>query len=338
MRRAGHLYERIHTMDALLAASELASKRKRSHRACFDFTRNLGANLFALQAELEQQRYRPRPSNRFWVTDGPKPRLIEAPAFRDLVVQHAVYAVVGPVIERRFIDTSFACRAGFGTHKAADWLQRAMRRAPRDAWVLHVDVRKYFYSIDRGILRSLLERVIKCRRTLDLIDMLAWRDEPTGIPIGNLLSQVLANLYLDSLDHYCKRTLKVSDYGRYMDDSIMLAPSRAVGLQWLAAIKRHLDLLRLEISHHTLQPIRRGANFVGFRTWASARFVRPRVITELRRDARKGRLDGVVSRLGHSMRTCSFRPLIDHLQKTHAGIYEQLPMSFRTHHLQRKGH
>jgi len=332
----GGLYSQICSEDALMAAFMRASKRKHSHRACFAFARNLGTNIDQLRVELDSGSYRPRPCNRFWVTDGAKPRLIEAPAFRDLVVQHAVYAAVGPVLERRFIGTSFACRTGYGTHMAADWLQSAMRRAPSGAWVLHVDVRKYFYSIDRNILRSLLERAIKCRPTLNLIDLLAWRNEPTGIPIGNLLSQVLANLYLSSLDHYCKRVLKVSDYGRYMDDSIMVAPSRSVGQQWLEAIRQHLAMLHLEISHYALQPIRRGANFVGFRTWRTARFVRPRVITELRRDARKGQIVRVVSRLGHARRTCSFRPLMQFLESNHADLYLRLPKTFHASHNHRR--
>jgi retron-type reverse transcriptase len=336
VKRAGQLFERLSSVEALLAAYRRASDRKRGHRACFNFTRNLGANIHALAQELASGSYRPRPCNRFWVLDGPKPRLIEAPAFRDLVVQHAVYAAVGPVLERRFIDTSFACRTGYGTHRAADWLQAAMRRAPRSAWVLHVDVRKFFYSIDRQILQGMLERVIKCRPTLALMAQLAWRDAPTGIPIGNLLSQVLANVYLNSLDHFCKRTLQVRDYARYMDDSIMIAPSREVGAQWLAAIEQHLALLNMELSHHSLQPIQRGANFVGFRTWATARFVRPRVIAELRRDARRGRVVGVVSRLGHARRTCSFRPLLTHLQDAHPEVYRQLPASFLTIHNTRR--
>jgi len=97
------------------------------------------------------------------------------------------------------------------------------------------------------------------------LDAFALRDAPTGIPIGNLLSQTFANIYLNSLDQYCKRTLKVRDYARYMDDSIMLAPDRDTGERWLDAIRRHFALLGLEISHYSLQPISRGANFVGFR-------------------------------------------------------------------------
>lgn len=334
MKRHGHLFHLIANQDALLAAYLRARQGKRNHRAAFEFARNLGAQLAALETELRSGTYRPHPCNRFWVHDGRKPRLIEAPSFRDLVVQHALYAVVGPLFERRYIPTSFACRVGKGTHRAADWLQDAMRRAPRTAWVLHVDVRKFFYSIDRSVLAALTRKVIKCPRTLELLDAFALRDAPTGIPIGNLMSQTFANLYLNSLDQYCKRMIGVKDYGRYMDDAIMIAPDRATGLRWLSNIRSHLALLNLEISHYSLQPIKRGANFVGFRTWASARFVRPHVISQFRRDARHSHLPGVISRLGHARRTASLQPLLTHLRTHHASIYSALPQSIRRiHHI-----
>jgi RNA-directed DNA polymerase len=332
MKRTGNLYQRICTPDVLLAAFNRASHHKRGHHACFEFARQLGSNIAALAQELGDGTYRPKPCNRFWVCDGRKPRLIEAPAFRDLVVQHAVYAVIAPILERRYIDSNFACRIGKGTHKAADYLQAAMRRAPRTAWVLHVDVRKFFYSIDRDVLAMLLERVIKCRATLDLLRLFAARPDPTGVPIGNLLSQTFANVYLNSLDQFCKRTLKVGDYARYMDDSIMLPPSRATGVLWLEAIRQHLALLGLEISHYSLHPIKRGANFVGFRTWATARFVRPHVIKSLRKDASKNKLSSVVSRLGHALHTCSFKPLINYLKDHHHALYLRLPQSYQCRH------
>lgn len=332
MKRAGNLYPAMCTQEALHAAFVRASQRKRSHRAQFDFARNLGTNLALLERELRSGTYAPRPCNRFWVTDGRKPRLIEAPAFRDLVVQHAAYAVLAPIFERRYIATSFACRIGKGTHQAADWLQAAIRRAPRASWVLHVDVRKFFYSIDRDVLQALLRKAIKCEPMLALLAQFAWRAEPVGVPIGNLMSQTFANVYLNSLDQFCKRTLQARDYGRYMDDSVMVAPDRATGADWLDRIREHLALLGLEISHYSLQPVRRGANFVGFRTWARARFVRPHVISALRSDARRGRIDGVISRLGHARRTASFNPLLTHLKDRHADLYRALPKSFHAVH------
>jgi retron-type reverse transcriptase len=332
MKRTGNLWPRMFTEASLYAAYNKASQGKRSHRACFEFARRLGSSLADLADELESGSYQPRPLNRFWVHDGAKPRLIEAPAFRDLVAQHAIYAAISPTFEDRYIDTNFACRVGKGSHAASEWLYAAMRRAPRTDWVLHVDVRKFFYSIDRQVLAGLLAKSIKCRRTLDLMMLFAQRPEPAGIPIGNLLSQTFANVYLNSLDHFCKRVLKATHYARYMDDSIMLAPDRATGLQWLEAIRQHLATLNLEISHHTLQPIKRGVDFVGYRTWRSGRFVRPSLISAIRQDARKGRIESLTSRMGHAMRTQSARYILNHLKDNHHALFDRLPQSHRRHH------
>lgn len=332
MKRTGGLWPQITSTQALLQAYRRAADGKRSHRAAFEFGRNLGGNIARLQAELDSGTYRPRPLNSFWVRDGRKPRLIEAPAFRDLVVQHAIYAAVAPVFEKKYIATSFACRTGLGTHSAADWLQAAMRRAPRNAWVLHVDVRKFFYSIDRDALAALLAKHIKCARTLDAMSLFAHRSTPAGVPIGNLLSQTFANVYLNSLDHFCKRRLKVKDYARYMDDSIMLAPDRATGLQWLAAIRQHLAALGLEVSHYSLHPIKRGADFVGFRTWRSGRFVRPSLITAIRSDARRQRLPSLISRIAMTLRTKSFHHALNHLKERHHALFDRLPKSYRRRH------
>lgn len=329
MKRAGHLFDQVVSEGTLLAAFAQASRNKRAHRSTFQFTRNLGGQIGRLLDELNSGQYRPHPCNRFIVNERKKARLIEAPAFRDLVVQHAIYAVVSPLLERRYIETSFACRIGKGTHKAADWLQHVVRRAPRTSWALHVDVRKFFYSIDRGVLEALLRRVIKCERTLSLMMLFAQRPEARGVPIGNLLSQTFANVYLNSLDHFCKRELKVAHYARYMDDSIMIAPDRQTGLLWLERITQHLVLLGLEISHYSLQPIQRGVNFVGYRTWSRGRFVRPSLISAIRSDARHGRLDALVSRLGCARRTCSLNPLLTYLKGHHHAVFDRLPQAYR---------
>lgn len=324
MKRVGHIFEKIATTESLLAACHRASLGKRSHQSTFQFHKNIGSNIDQLLTELQDGEYKPRAFNTFMVLDGPKPRLIEAPAFRDLVVQHAIYEQIEPIFERKYIGTSYACRKGKGTHAASDWLQAELRKAPRSAWILHVDVRKFFYSIDRVVLAELLGRAIKCGRTLDLMNMFAHRPSEKGVPIGNLLSQTFANVYLNSLDHFCKRILKVSSYARYMDDSIMVAPSLEIGRAWLDGIRSHLASLNLEISHYSLQPVRRGANFVGFRTWKKGRFVRPHVISSFRRAAKRGDVAGVVSRLGHARRTCSHKAMLNFLEVNHEDIYRRV--------------
>lgn len=337
MKRVGNLYAQICTPQALMAAWRKAQEEKRHTYGYFGFSRRLGRNIHHLSRTLSDGSYRPAPCKRFIVRDRAKPRLIEAPAFRDLVVQHAVYAVLTPIVERHFIDTSFACRIGRGTHEAADWLQDAMREAPRDAWLLHVDVRKFFYRICRKTLRWRYRRWIKDVRFVDLIMQFAERPEESGVPIGNLLSQVSANVTLDSLDHFCKRDLGLRHYGRYMDDSIMIVASRRHGEEVLDAITGHLAQMRLEISHYRLQPIRRGANFVGFRTWRETRFIRKHCLREYRRDIRAGRIESATSRLGHARKTHSLQYMLHYAKDHNHDLYRRLPQSLLAAHHRHAG-
>lgn len=329
MKREGGIFEKYTTASAIFSAYEKARDGKRNHRGCHEFEKNLGANISRILDELIEGKYKPKPLNTFIVKDGIKPRLIEAPSFRDLVVQHAIYAEISPIFERKFISTNFACRVGKGTHMASDWLYSVMQKAPRTSWVLHIDIRKFFYSIDRVILLNLVRRHIKCQRTLELLEMFAVRPSPTGVPIGNLMSQIFANIYLNSLDHFCKRTLGIKHFGRYMDDSVMLAPDRQTGQNWLDQIRAHLLTLGLSISHYTLQPIRRGIDFVGYRTWASGRFVRPGLLSAIRKDAKKCKIHSIVSRLGHALRTKSFGHIVRHLKENHHALFDRLPQAYR---------
>lgn len=329
MKRHGHLFDRTFTREALLAAYHATAKSKHGRRACFAFERNLGAQLEALHKELHAGSYRPRPYYTFTVRE-PKTRLIYAPAFRDCVVQHAIYAVVGPIFDRTFIEQSFACRKGYGTHKAADYAQAALQHSPRDSYVLKLDIRKFFYRIDRVILCALIERQVKDARMVTLLMDFADHGEPVGVPIGNLLSQLFALLYLNPLDHFIKRVLKVERYGRYVDDFLLFGLTRARALDCRERIVAFLrDTLRLELSKATLARVTRGVNFVGYRTWATKRFIRRRSCYNYRQAARRGRLVSVVSILGHARQTHSLRHLLHHTQEHAHALHAQLPQIYR---------
>jgi len=317
MKRIGFLYQRALSPGALLAAFHAAAKHKHGRRACFNFEKHLAVNLDALYRELAEGSYRPRPYYSFMVYE-PKPRRIFAPAFRDLVVQHAIYAVAGPIFERGFIDQSFACRVGYGTHKAADYAQAALQACPRDSYTLKLDIRKFFYRINRGILRGLIERKIKDRRFVDLMLLFADHGEPIGIPIGNLLSQLYALIYLDPLDQFIKRDLGIQRYCRYVDDFVLFGLPREVLLACKARIVEFLTGLKLELSKFTLAPVARGINFVGYRTWASRRFIRRHSIYTFRHAVKRGQMQSAVSVLGHARRTHSLQHLLRILTITRA--------------------
>lgn len=305
MKRIGNLFETVFSEQNLYQAYLDARRGKRKKAACFNFEKNLGANLKSLHDRLHDGTYQPRPYFNFTVYE-PKPRLIYAPAFCDIVVQHAIYRVVYHIFNRTFVSTSFACRVGYGTHRASDYTQQALRANPGDAYTLKLDIRKFFYSIDRSILRRLIERKIKDKRLVDVMGQFAEMDQPKGIPIGNLLSQLYALVYLNPLDQFIKRQLKIKYYVRYVDDFILFGHSRARCRALKALIVFFLkDSLGLELSKSTIQQVKKGVNFVGYRTWRGKRFIRKYSLHKFKREVKKGNRAAVVSLLGHARRTNS---------------------------------
>ncbi len=327
MKRIGNLYDTIAAPESLVAAYEDARKRKRATNSCYRFERNLGANILGLADALKTGTYRPDPYHTFEIFE-PKRRVIYAPSFRDRVVQHSIYRAIQPAFDATFIDQSFACRPGKGTHAASDYVQSALRSAPRDSYYLQLDIRRYYYSLDRRVLRSLIERKIKDQKTVELIMLFAEHDSPLGVPIGNLLSQLFGLIYLNPLDHYIKRELLVGHYARYVDDFILIGITKEQAVDYRAAVMDYLcEHLHLELSKAIIAPVRRGSNFVGYRTWSSRRFVRKRALYTFRKSAKRGRLDSIISGLGHAQHTASWASMIHYLQDDHNDLYLQLPQS-----------
>ena len=179
MKRSGYLFEQAFSRDNLYQAYLDARRGKRSKRACFQFELALGLNLEKIYQELWSGRYRPEPYFQFTVYE-PKERTIYAPAFRDVVVQHAVYRIIYPIFDKTFVSTSFACRVGYGTHKASAAAQQMLRQCKPDDYTLKLDLRKFFYRIDRGILEKQIRRKLKDDRLIKIMMQFADLPEPTG--------------------------------------------------------------------------------------------------------------------------------------------------------------
>lgn len=330
MKRTGHLFEKAFSRENLYQAYLDASRHKHNRRSCFNFERRLAHNLNLLYESLHAGSYRPKPYYKFTVYE-PKARLIFAPAFCDLVVQHAIYRIIYPIFNATFIDQSYACRNGKGTHRAADYAQEALRQSAPGLFTIKLDIRKFFYRIDRAVLRSQIERKIKDKRFVDLMMVFAEYGEPVGIPIGNLLSQTYALIYLNPLDHFVKRTLKAKLYCRYVDDFILFGLTKQQCLDALAQIEQFLVSLCLELSKYTIAVVNRGINFVGYRTWASKRFIRKHSMFKFSKAVRRNKKDSVVSTLGHACKTHSLRHLIRLIKVRNASLFGMLPNVYRNY-------
>jgi retron-type reverse transcriptase len=306
-KRFGKLYDKMFTEEALYKAYLSARKKKRKKSAVFKFEKSLGSNIHRLHEELSSGTYKPRPYKTFNVRD-PKPRLIFAPHFRDVIVQHAMYAFLYPIMDKTFSYESFGCRVGKGTHKASDRAQKYLRSSHEGSYILQFDIRKYFYRIDREILQNLWEKKIKDERVLRLVRTFAEYPDKTGIPIGNLLSQLGALIYLNPLDSFIKRDLKIKRYVRYVDDFIIFGLSKDGANEYKKTISDWLSKeLNLELSKWIIHPVKRGVNFVGFRTWRKTRFVRKRAMYKFSSSLKKMKTDSVRSCMSHALHSATYK-------------------------------
>jgi retron-type reverse transcriptase len=304
-----NLYPRIYDFERLYQSFQKARKGKRHVREVIEHGARLEEELIQLQNELIWHRYQTGPYRAFKVYE-PKERQVAALPFRDRVLQHALVSVIEPIWESRFIHDSYACRPGKGTHAGADRAEAFLRQVKRthgQASALKADISKYFQNVDHAILRRLLAKRIACRDTLALLDGIidTWEDSPgCGIPIGNLSSQLFANIYLHELDEFVKYQLRERHYIRYMDDFIIIHPDKAHLQRLRGQIETFLwRQLRLTTNHKTqVFPVRaiagRPLDFLGYRIWPTHRKLRKDSVRRMKRRLKRMAADYAQGRIG----------------------------------------
>lgn len=275
MKRHNHLYSKICSLDNLEEAWKYVRLGKRYDKEVLRFGYHIFDRMINLHNELAWKTYRVGKYREFTIRD-PKERLIQYLPLRDRIVQQSLHQVIYQIFDKGFIDDSYACRNGKGTHRAMKRLQYFLNAA-RDKWgtepyYLHCDIHKYFRYIDHDIIYGLICRKIKCPDTLQLVNTII-DSSPTspGLPIGSLFSQLSANIYLNVLDRFVKHDLRERFYLRCMDNFIIIHHD-----------KKHLQRAKEEIRgllenrlHLELNPkgtminkCRNGIEFVGYRVYA----------------------------------------------------------------------
>ncbi len=276
MKRYHHLYSRICDMENLEAAYKYVRLGKRYDKEVLRFGYYTLENVIQLHNELTWKTYRIGQYREFIIKD-PKERLIQYLPLRDRIVQQALHQVIEPIFDMGFIDDSYACRKGKGTHRAMYrlryFLNAAQARWPgKEIYYLHCDIRKYFPHIDHDILYNLVCRKIKCPDTLKLVRAIidSSTSDP-GLPIGSLFSQLSANIYLNVLDQFVKHDLHERYYLRYMDNFIVIHHDK----KHLQAVKEEFrgllaNRLRLELNPKgtMINKAASGIEFVGYRVYA----------------------------------------------------------------------
>lgn len=318
MKRFGNLFQQTFTLDALYDAYVEARRGKRDRKQVNEFERDLGANLQRIHDELTSGSYKPQPYFHFIVKE-PKERRISAPAFRDVVVQHAIYATIRPIFDATFIHENHGCRQGKGIHSASDSLQNFLRQHDSELYTLQLDIRKFYYSINHSTLKQLFRKKIKDNKLLAVMELfISDNGAEIGLPIGNLLSQLYALIYLNELDQFIKRELKIEHYTRYVDDFVLVGLTKEQCYDNKSSIENFIaTVLQLKLSHWTIAKIKRGCNFVGYRTWKSRKFVRKHSLYNFNKQLKHKNYEAVVSLLGHAKTTSS---LFNMLRSYHATL------------------
>ena len=306
------------TLRALHRAWKAARRGKLPSKNLLDFEARWADGLLALQRELNGGSWKPRPSTCF-IASRPKAREIHAPDFADRVVHHWLVPQLEVIYEPRFIFDSYANRKGKGSHAAVARLQHFVREVDSGqsgGWYLQLDIHNFFNSIHRETLWRTLKPVLS-RAGLPQVSLRAahalLRSPPLsagvtlrataaeialvphhkrlvnapsgyGLPIGNLSSQFLANVYLDRLDQFAKHALKAKRYLRYVDDFVLVHHDREQLFAWQQQIERFLAAeLRLSLKADIkLRPLNDGIDFLGYVVRPTHTLVRRRVVAHMR--------------------------------------------------------
>lgn len=310
---AGDSFRTVASLETLVRAHRKAMIGKRSNQKATASNYRFMLDLLEIQRELIHGTYTPLPYRRRLITE-PKVRRIEAPAFKDRIVHHAMHSVLSPFYERHFIHDSYACRPNKGIHRAMARVQHFLRASP-NMYVCKIDISKYYGSVNHGKLRELLSRRVKDTKLLELLDtIIASSDSGTeydylfppdsyfhtkgrrGIPIGNLTSQLFANIYLHEADMYAKQTLKIRNYIRYMDDILLFSSDKKELHEWQAKLTEFLyEELYLTVNPRKVRvyPARLGVDFVGYILYPNTRRVRASSVRRFRRRFHK-KLNGLI--------------------------------------------
>lgn len=266
MKRIGNLYSKITSIENLQLADCKAQKGKSKQYGVQLHNKNAEANILELQKRLIEQTYTTSPYDIFKVFEPKEREVYRLPYFPDRIAHHAIMNILEPIFVQTYTADTYSCIKGRGIHHAANKLKKALQSPQETQYCLKIDITKFYPSIDHGTLKRLLRRKFKDVQLLWLLDEII--DSAPGLPIGNYLSQYLANFYLSYFDHWLKEVKQVKHYFRYADDMVLLAPNKIALHRLRVEIQEYLNTdLKLQIKgNYQVFPVEaRGIDFLGYR-------------------------------------------------------------------------
>lgn len=350
MKVLDNVFDEMTSFEWLEESNREARRQKRCRPEVLEFHSDLDGNLLKLQDEVRNETIEIGPYRRHWVYV-PKKRMVMALPYRSRVVQWAIYRELMPFYKGLMIEDSYACIEGRGSLAAAQrlqyWMQQVQNK-PGEWYCLKLDISKYFYRIDHAVLLEILQRRIKDERLMRLLEKIIncdgekfglprftgpddveledWLGD-VGMPIGNLTSQLFANIYLNELDQFCKHVLHIHNYVRYMDDIVILARSKAEAQEYLRAIEEFLRVeLHLDLNEKTaIRPVNKPVEFVGYIVTADNLRLRKQTVRRMKRAFHaicRRYFAGELTEVEFKRRVASYEGMIKHTDST--GLRERM--------------
>lgn len=321
-------YEELISVENLLDAWKEFRKDKSKKNDVQHFEFNLMSNVLSLHSDLENKTYKHGSYEAFKIND-PKPRDIHKAAIRDRVLHHAMYRKLYPFYDKTFIADSHSCRVNKGTHKAIKrfevFTRKVSKNYTKQCWILKCDIQKFFASIDHEVLKDILRRKILDMDILNLLyniidsfsivkhDVKIKSDvidqKKVGLPLGNLTSQLLVNIYMNEFDQYVKHVLKVKYYIRYADDFVFMSQNRI----YLENIQKEIEIFlrdELKLNLHPdkvfIKTIYGGVDFLGWVHFSTHRVLRTSTKNRMLRNINENNLSSYLGMLawgsGHKLK------------------------------------
>lgn len=279
-----HTFEDIISIENLLEAWREFIRGKRNKYDVQEFQFNLTHNIFLLHRDLANHTYKHGPYQAFSIWD-PKPRSIHKASVRDRLMHHAVYRVLYPFFDKLFISDSFSCRLKKGAHKALDrfcsFSYIVSKNNTQTCWILKCDLKKFFATIDHEILITILEKYIPDKDIIwllkGIINSFFSTRMGVGLPLGNLTSQLLVNIYMNEFDLFVKHKLASKYYIRYADDFVVLSDEKSSLKKQVDLVKKFLEQ-KLKLTIHPdkifIKTLSSGIDFLGWINFPDHRILR----------------------------------------------------------------